>query len=162
MNRSLEDAAICYYRIVFYTSIIGTLAFLITLTHVYKGTKHLFLIVLICLYIISNIAAILSNTFGREWIDNPSLKDPYLALQAAVSCIRDATFNLAHWIFSFKYWIIALEMQYLIERKSMGTIFINLLKVTNYTFIALDILMPCMYSTTFYILNNKFENQLTD
>jgi hypothetical protein len=65
----LNQAAICYYRTVFYTSMINVIAYLITLYHVMKGSNHGFLIALIVLLIVSDICAPLSNTFARVWIE---------------------------------------------------------------------------------------------
>lgn len=108
--------------------------------------------------IVSNICAILSNTFGREWINDPNKKDPYLYLQAVVSFFRDSTFNLAHWIFCYKYWIIAIDIECLLEQRTLSTLQMQILRATNYFFIALDILMPLIYATTFAVLNAKYEN----
>lgn len=80
-------------------------------------------------------------------------------LQAIVSFIRDSTFNLAHWIFSFKYWIIAIDMECLLEQKTLSNKHMLALRTINYTFIALDLLMPLIYGVTFSILNAKYENQ---
>jgi hypothetical protein len=82
-----------------------------------------------------------------------------LYLQAIVSFIRDSTFNLAHWIFSFKYWIIAIDMECLLEQKTLSNKHMLALRTINYTFIALDLLMPLIYGVTFSILNAKYENQ---
>ena len=80
-------------------------------------------------------------------------------LQAVVSFIRDSTFNLAHWIFSFKYWIIAIDMECLLEQKTLSNKHMLALRTINYTFITLDLLMPLIYGVTFSILNAKYENQ---
>ena len=79
-------------------------------------------------------------------------------LQATVSFVRDATFNLAHWIFSYKYWIISLDMECLLEQKTLTKNHMLGLRVINYVFITLDIVMPLIYSVTFAILNLKYEN----
>ena len=65
----LNQAATCYYRTVFYTSAINVIAYLITLHHVVKGSKLNFIIALIILLTISNVCAILSNTFARVWVE---------------------------------------------------------------------------------------------
>jgi len=115
---SVQAAALCYYRTVFWTSSISIAIFLYTLFRVLKGKKHSFLIVLIVMLIISNLCAILSNTFARVWIYSDfDKRRPFMYLQGTASGIRDVTFNLAHWIFAFKYWVIAIDMQYLLERK---------------------------------------------
>ena len=53
-----------YYRLVFVTSSILIIAFIATLVRVMKGTKHSFLIVLTLMFAVSNLCAILSNTFA--------------------------------------------------------------------------------------------------
>ena len=113
------------------------------------------------MFIVSNLCAILSNTFARVWIEDPAQKDPYLYLQAVVSFFRDSTFNLAHWIFSYKYWIIAIDMECLLEQKTLSKNHMLALRSINYTFIVLDLLMPFIYAVTFSILNAKYENQTT-
>jgi len=82
-------------------------------------------------------------------------------LQAVVSFFRDSTFNLAHWIFSYKYWIISIDMECLLEQKTLSKNHMLALRSINYTFIVLDLLMPFIYAVTFSILNAKYENQTT-
>ena len=135
--------------------------YLATLARVLKGTHHLFLIILIVMLIISNLCSILSDTFANVWIYDTSKKIPYLYLEATSTFLRDSTFNLAHWIFCFKYWIIAIEMEYLLDRKELSRNFILLLHFINYLFIGLDIIMPIIYSATFAVLNLKYENSTT-
>lgn len=62
------------------------------------------------LLLIYNIMGILCNTFAKVWIDDPSKKIPYLDLEAVCTFFRDAAYNLAHWLFGFKYWVIAYEL----------------------------------------------------
>lgn len=114
------------------------------------------------MFIVSNLCAILSNTFARVWIADPSLKVPYLYLESSFAAVRDITFNLAHWIFAIKYWLIALEMQYLIAGRQLSKNLILVIKITNWTFVGLDLVMPLVYSACFDVLNLKYENQLTE
>lgn len=72
--------------------------------------------------------------------------------------MRDATFNLAHWIFSYKYWIIAIDMECLLDSKVVSKTHMLILAIINYTFLALDVIFPFIYSVTFAILNTKYEN----
>ena len=68
----LETTLTRYYRLVFYTSAILIAAFVVTLVRIFKGTRHNFLIVLSLMFIVSNLCAILSNTFAKIWIEDPS------------------------------------------------------------------------------------------
>ena len=153
-------AADCYYKIVFYSSIIGILALTATLIHVIKGTKHQFLIFISVLLLVSNLCAILSNSFARVWIYAPddSKQNPYIYLQATASAIRDITFNVAHWVFAFQYWVISIEMQQAIQRQEFNQKYIILFKLFNYGCIFLCCAMPCVYSVTFVILNMQYPN----
>ena len=67
----LQTTLTRYYRLVFVTSSILIIAFIATLARVIKGTKHSFLIVLTLMFAVSNLCAILSNTFAKAWIENP-------------------------------------------------------------------------------------------
>ena len=161
MDLQLQTAENRYIRIVFVSSIIIICFYLATLARVLKGTRHLFLVVLIVMLILSNLCSILSDTFANVWIYDSSKKIPYLYLEAVATFVRDSTFNLAHWVFCFKYWIIAIEMEYLLDQKELSKNFVLLLHLINYVFIALDIIMPVIYSVTFAVLNLKYENQTT-
>jgi hypothetical protein len=60
----------------------------------------------------SNVFAILSNEASKPWSENPNHKKvpPFLYVEATCGFLRDSLFNLAHWIFCFKYWLISIEM----------------------------------------------------
>lgn len=102
VSTDVAKAADIYYTIVFYTSTFAIIALSVTLHHVMKGTRHSFLVLIMMLFIVSNLCAVLSNTFARVWIYSQEDKRvPYIYLQAAASALRDISFNLAHWVFSF-------------------------------------------------------------
>jgi predicted MFS family arabinose efflux permease len=67
-STDVAKAADIYYAIVFYSSTFAIIALAVTLHHVMKGTRHSFLVLIMMLYVVSNLCAILSNTFARVWI----------------------------------------------------------------------------------------------
>ena len=80
MSNPLIQAAQCYYRTVFYTSLLNVAVFLITLHHVWKGSRHTFILALIMLFVVSDVCAWLSNAFARVWIADYQLIVPWLFL----------------------------------------------------------------------------------
>ena len=155
---TLNEVLLRYYRTTFWTSLVVIVALIACTFKVLRGSKHCFLITLIGLLMGYNVSDFLCNTFARVWIEDPTQKYPYLQLQSVFIFLRDATFNLVHWIFSFKYWVIAFELDLIIYNEKIAGLAITAIKTLNYTVIALDILMPAVYATTFYVLNLKYEN----
>jgi len=111
---TLDTVLLRYYRTTFWTSLIMIAAVLACTVKVIRGSRHCFLITLIALLLGYNSSNFLCNTFARVWIDDPTKKYPNLLLQSLFVFLRDATFNLLHWIFSFKYWVIAFELDLMI------------------------------------------------
>lgn len=91
-----------YENTVLATSLILIVLYTGLLYHIWKGSKYYFLILLTILLIISNIAAILADIFANKY---------HLGVESIFVFIRDSTFNLAHWIFCYKYWVIACDME---------------------------------------------------
>ncbi len=52
--------------------------FLITLHHVWRGSRHTFILALIMLFVVSDVCAWLSNAFARVWIADYQLIVPWL------------------------------------------------------------------------------------
>ena len=109
-----------YFRFVFYTGVLLTVSYIAVLIRIWKGSKYTFLYGMSLMLMTSNIFAITADAFQKPWIEDSTKVKPYLYLQVMSSFMRDMLFNLAHWIFCYKYWIIAIEMQSLLEAKPIS------------------------------------------
>jgi len=157
-RNTLDTVLLRYYRTTFYTSMILIVALIVCAIKVIRGTRHCFLITLIALLVGYNVSDFLANTFARVWIGDPTKKVPNLYFQSLFVFFRDSTFNLVHWIFSFKYWVIAFELDLMITNSKISEFTVKAIKYLNYLVIFLDILMPLICGITFCILNFKYEN----
>lgn len=156
MTASIDHALHTYYEIVFYTGVFLSIGYLIVLYRIWAGSKYDFLYLITIMLLFCNIFGILSDAFMKPWFFDPSKKKPYLALQSTAGFLRDALFNLAHWIFSFKYWTIAVEMDFLLALQEMSPKRKSLHQCLNNTFMTLDVLMPLLYSVSYTLLNMNY------
>ena len=70
--------------------------------------------------------------------------------------MRDMLFNLAHWIFCYKYWIIAIEMQALLEAKPISQARRKCYSRINILILVLDVLSPLLYSLFYALVNTVY------
>ncbi len=145
----------------FYSSLVILAAYVIVLYRVYKGSQYLFLYIISLMLLISNVCAILSNLAMKVWFKDPAQIDPYLYLETTSAFIRDALFNLAHWIFCFRYWVIAVEMEALLNYKVISEQTRARYKTFDFVVIVLDVLMPLWYSIMYCTVNYKQVNKIT-
>lgn len=108
----------------------------------------------------SNIMAILANYFAKVWNEHPSQKALFLALECGAVFMRDCMFNLSHWIFCFKYWLIAVEMEAYLRLMPIGAETLKRNKRLNWVMITLDITMPFLYALCFYFLCVYYPNNV--
>lgn len=73
--------------------------------------------------------------------------------------LRDSCFNLAHWVFCFKYWIIALEIEGLLTRTTMTACKVKGLKLLNYSMIFLQVVFPVLYGLSYCYYSLSVINQ---
>ena len=95
------------------------------LIKVMKGSKYKFVIKLTWLLLVSNIAAIIvvvANSFVYSW----DLKNPVEGIitwgcwvEGSGVAIRDVTFNTAHWMFAYEYYLMAKLMPLALENKKL-------------------------------------------
>ncbi len=153
----LDQSLNTYFRIVFVTCVILIALYAMVLFRIFKGSKYQFLYLMTVMLLVSNIFAILTDTFQRIWLVNIERLSPYLYLQVVCAFFRDALFNLAHWIFCFKYWQIAVEMQAVLEAKPLSLSQRKKHRCINWTLICVDILSPLLYSVLYAVLNTVYD-----
>jgi len=157
---NLVAITIEYERTVFATSLTLIFCYSAILLRTFLGSKYRWLIWLTLMLIVSNICSILSNTFANQWMNkDPSLHKKSIIAEACTMLVRDALFNLAHWLFCYKYWIIAYEVHMLLQNQQISVRLSYCIRALNVAMILLDILLPLGYVCTFYILNLDYENQ---
>ena len=104
----VEHAQYVYIHSVFWTSLILTALYGVVILKVQTGSKYTFIIVLTLMLMISNLSAILSDVFGEKY-GGPS-DAAWLVLECLATWFRDMFFNLAHWLFCYKYWLISNDL----------------------------------------------------
>lgn len=156
-------AQLTYVGIVFWTSLILILGFVAILYRIFTGSKYQWLIALSLMLMLSNVFAIIGDRVAGVWTKDSDRKG-YIFLEAFSFFLRDCLFNLAHWIFCYKYWLIAVQMQFMLSLKPMSPKRELLHKVINISFITLDIVMPMLYSISFictwYFYDSSSEESL--
>ena len=121
---TLAKPLLTYYIINLSVSSLLIVGYLCTLYRVLRGVRFTFLIILVVELAISCMGSIVNVAFNwREatnqdcdMVPTPDQKCiNYLYAQGFASCIRDSTFNTAHWLFAYKYWLIAYTMPKLLK-----------------------------------------------
>ena len=100
---------------------------------------------------VSNIMAILSDMFTTN---NVNKDVTLLVLECITAWLRDMFFNLAHWVFCYKYWLISVDLQTLftgVERKHWDV---------NTLMIVLDIVTPLVYAICFGFIAYWYPNNV--
>ena len=102
-----------------------TLAFILialyaaTLGKVIMGSKFTFVIKLLVMMIVSNFAVIMviaaDQHLFRSSSDTSINYNFWACVQSIFVILRDVTFNVSHWMFSFEYFSIARFMPYAIR-----------------------------------------------
>lgn len=157
-----ETAALTnYYHIVMATSILLICGYIVVLARTWRGSKYMFVIAISLMLLGSNLFAILSDSAMKPWILDPSggKKIPYLLLQCLSTFVRDSLFNLAHWVFSYKYWLIGVEMEQLLLNHHKYT---QKSQTINRLFIALDFAVPLVYTSLYYAVNIQYDGNPDD
>jgi len=131
-----------------------------------KGSQFLFLILLIVLLFISNTGFIVYiAVYGKRKIVNKEgsfeEKVTWNIVSVTADWFRYACFNVAHWLFAVKYWVVSREMPIAIR----GRLLIDqstsleevkrrekLYSILNYTGVAFNLLLTTWYCVTYYCL----------
>ena len=118
------------------TCCLNIAAYTATAVSVLTGTRNLFLLLIIGLLTLSNLCCILSDVFERR---SGEQIDPLLYLMTIMTAIYDYTFNLAHWLYFYKYWRSAFKAQRLVLHRQNClepcTKYINILMMVLMIFI---------------------------
>lgn len=104
-------------------STVLTLLYLAVLIKVRKGSRFIFVIVISALMLASNLTAIVVvyanfKVIGAYDISKntyPASVYAWIIVQGLMSIVRDATFNVAHWEFAFKYFKISYEVPLMLK-----------------------------------------------
>jgi len=144
--------------------------YITTLGRVCRGRKFSFVVKLIVLMMFSNIALIsgsISN-YKESLKEKASTEMKLFMWTAAISfAIRDATFNVAHWMFAFEYYIISRYMPYLLMKTRPSSRMIRCDELINKFFMFFNVFAPIMSGASLLLYNLcdiKFEppNAQTD
>lgn len=97
------------------------LAYSLSLYLICLRTQMPFVVNIIILLIFSNVAGVVIIYCNIQVTKQPYPKDIYwiLFLQALMTLIRDGTFNIGHWMFSYQYYNSAITMQYVFKQVQM-------------------------------------------
>lgn len=150
----VEHAQLVYTQSVFWTSIILTVMYGVIIVKVYTGSKYTLIIVLTIMLMVSNITAVLSDGFAKKYYNTTD--DTWLVFECIASWLRDMFFNLAHWVFCYKYWLISVDVEAVftgVEKKQRNV---------NAVMIGLDIVMPLLYATCFGVMVLKYPNNVAN
>jgi hypothetical protein len=157
----LDQAVQTYIDIVLYTSLILIVGYTFVIAWIYKGSQFKILIMLSAMLLASALMSICADSVANVYVKRDG-KAGWLALEAICVYVRDSLFNLAHWIFCFKYWKIAIEMEALIKMKPLSKLAQSFTLVTNWVMITLGVLCPLLYSVPFFVLNQYYPRNVTD
>ena len=82
----------------------------------------------------------------------------FIFLQGAFTCLRDFSFNVAHWNFAYQYLISAISMPYIFEQKLLPKTIERNCSMLNISALALNIFSSFMQAITLVIFNLKILN----
>lgn len=137
---------------VFWTSLILTILYGLTIVKVQRGSKYTLIIVLTLMLMISNLMAIFSDSSAIRYDQTTDVT--WLVFECIATWFRDMFFNLAHWVFCYKYWLISVDLI---------TVFTGVQSKhwnVNTVIIALDIFMPLVYVVCFGMLAHNYPNNV--
>lgn len=148
-----------------------------TLVRVCRGRKFSFVVKLILLLMFSNIAMISASISNYEVLLKEKTNDEtektndettlYLWIASISFATRDATFNVAHWMFAFEYYSISRYMPFLLMKARPRISMVRCDELIYKLFLILNIFAPIMNGASLLIYNLcdiKFEspNSMTD
>lgn len=79
-----------------------------------------------------------------------------IVLQALAGLLRDAPFNLSHWMFAYEYYMSASMMPYIYERTKMPADKAKNWELTNKVFLWLSVIVPTAFA--FMLWYDNFRN----
>lgn len=155
MENKIDEASQTYINIVLVTSLILIVGYALVIAWIYKGSQYKFLIVLSTMLLVSALTSIFANNLAHVYVKRDR-NAGWLVMEAMCLAVRDSFFNLAHWIFCYKYWVIAIEMEAILKMKPLSTLIQKFKTITNWVMITLGILCPLMYAVSFFVLNQYY------
>lgn len=126
----------------------------IVLTKTYKGASFKFVRQTVQLLMLYNVSAILfaaSNQIHPMWLG--------IGLNSSMVFVKDASFNLANWVFSFKYYKIARAMPFALVGEEVPAKMVKQEDRLNKIFLALNFFLPLGEGVS-YLLSDFFEINL--
>lgn len=141
------QAVLATFLLVMYTA---------TLIRVCRGRKFSFVVKLIILMMFSNIALISGSVSNYEESlkEKASIETTLFMWTAAVSFgVRDATFNVAHWMFAFEYYSISRYMPYLLMKTTPSRQMIRCDELINKILMFFNVLAPIMSGSSLLLYN---------
>lgn len=109
-----------YLYIVFGTSLFSIIFSVAAIIRVCTGTKNSFLIKLLLLLVLSNMAYNVSNFLFYYQVELDTFGwNQYVCIYVynILAGIRDLCFNVAHWMYAYKYWFSSYHMQMIVTNK---------------------------------------------
>ena len=123
-----------------------------TLYKVITTTKFKLVVMLLCLLIVSTVAEFVVLKADSKLVETEH-QTLLKSLQSAFFFIRDATFNLAYWLFAWQYFTIARNTPYLLKQQTPPeemTVFDNKI---NVVMSVLNIIVPLVAAILLLLVN---------
>lgn len=143
-NDKIQDAYGIYTETALWTSVITIGVLIVTLLVNVFGTRNNFLILVTLLLILSNCADIVTT----QICSGKTGQNVFIAFSAG---IRDITYNAGIWLYSFKYWVISLQMHKLIVKQDLNEYDMTNDRIFNIVMIILIVLCGAAYSVIYFI-----------
>lgn len=124
------------------------------------GLQFKFITSITSLLIVSNIAFIFcakgdGEIFRRDGNQSAGV-DFWIDFLGVFSTLRDASFNIATWIFAFEYYKIARMMPFALKGLTMPNGMVTCHRLTNIAFLAANCLVPIVEGILITVSNFKF------
>ena len=144
--------------------------YVLILCRIKRGTNYTFVIRLITLLLLSNVALIAQILIWQymqsNWAvgSNTVRQDFVLVAQSVAEFIRDFCFNTAHWIFAFEYYTISKTMPYVLRGEDIPEKAVSQDAKLYTVFLFLNILAPLLegiflFEANLACLNEKLDAQ---
>lgn len=125
------------------------------------GSKFTFVIAVSALMLVSNVSGIVVEVANFKLIgqyvqgqtEYPSSVYVWVVVQGVSAMVRDATFNVAHWEFAYKYFKISYEVPVILRGDTMSSRSISFFNSVYFGLLAFNILVAVASGVDFILYN---------
>ena len=127
------------------------LAFLVqfvTLVRVIKGSKHTFVIRILVMLMLANLAFLADETIWINELKTSNFSGKKDAIDVTCYASGLFLFNVAHWMFAQRYFEIARQVPFKLAKREVPRNVLICDRITNWVFLTLNSIPPIVFGVT--------------